>query len=104
MKRLSNVQKKRISGQIWWSNEVLASDGFAPVNEATLDTLRKVASQEKPIIFHNFSSQAYQFNEENVSEQVNSFSRFTAAGPSKRDILHAVLCTASDQSQKALEY
>ena len=60
---------------------------------------------EKPIVVQNFSSQAYQFSEENVSEQLNLFSRFTAAGTSKmfpEHLLHAVQCTASDQSPIAL--
>ena len=53
----------------------------------------------------NFSSQAYQFSEENVLEQLNSFSRFTAAGPSKmfpEHLSHAVQYTASDESQLVL--
>ena len=93
-------------GQFGRAAKVLASDGFAPVNKATLDSLKKLHSPEdKPIVVQNFSSQAYQFSDENVSEQLNSFSRFTAAGPSKmfpEHLLHAVQCTASDQSQIAL--
>ena len=61
--------------------------------------------EEKPIEVQNFSSQAYKFSGENVSEQLNSFSRFTAAGPSKNipeHPLHAVQCSASDQSQNAM--
>ena len=84
----------------------MASDGFAPVNKETLDSLKKLNSpEEKPIVVQNFSSQAYQFSDEIVSEQLNSFSGFTAAGPSKmflENLLHAVQCTASDQSQSAL--
>ena len=74
-----------------------------------LSIVRKSASnyrsEEKPIVVKNFSSQAYQFSEENVPEQLNSFSRFTAAGPSNmfpEHLLHAVQCNASDQSQIAL--
>ena len=93
-------------GQYGRAAKVLASDGFAPVNKATLDSLKKLhPTEEKPIVVQNFSSQAYQFSEENVLEQLNSFSRFTAAGPSKmfpEHLLHAVQCTASDQSQVAL--
>ena len=69
-------------GQYGRAAKVLASDGFAPVNKATLDSLKKLhPPEEKPIVVQNFSSQAYQFSEENVSVLLNSFSRFTAAGP-----------------------
>ena len=72
-----------------------------------LDSLKKLHPlEEKPIVVQNFSSQAHQFSDENVLEQPNSFSRFTAAGPSKmfpEHLLHAVQCTASDQSQIALK-
>ena len=80
----------------------LAFVGFAPVNEATLDSLKTLhPTEEKPIVVQNFSLKAYQFSE----EQLNSFSRFTAAGPSKffpEHLWHAVQCTASDRSQIAL--
>ena len=93
-------------GQYGRAANVLASDVFAPVNKAILDNLKKLhPPEEKPIVVQNFSSQAYQFSEENVSEQLNLFPRFTAAGPSKgfpEHLLHAVQCTASDQSQIAL--
>ena len=62
-------------------------------------------TEEKPIVVQNFSSQVYQFSEENVSEQLNSFSRLTAAGLSKmfpEHLLRAVQSTTSDQSQNAL--
>ena len=62
-------------------------------------------TEETPIAHQNFSSQAYLFSEENVMEQLNSFSVFTAAGPSKmcpEHLLHAVQFAASDQSQNAL--
>ena len=93
-------------GQYGRAVKVLASDGFAPVNKTTLGSLKKLLTpEEKPIVVQNFSSQAYQFSEENISEQLNSFPRFTAVGPSKmfpEHLLRAVQCTASDQSQIAL--
>ena len=93
-------------GQYGRAENVLAPDGFAPVNKATLDGLKKLHPTEgKPIVVQIFSSQAYHFSEEKVSEQFNSFSGFTAAGPSKmfpEHLLHDVQCTASDQSQIVL--
>ena len=90
-------------GQYGRAAKVLASDGFAPIHKATLDSLKKSRpTEEKPIVVHNFSSQADQFSEKNVLEQLRSNSRFTAAGSSKmfpEHLLHGVQCNASDQSQ-----
>ena len=99
---IKRAKKLCFQGQYGRAEKVLASDGFAPVNKATLDSLKKLhPPEEKPIVVQNFSSQAYQFSEKRVSEQLKLFSRFTAAGPSKmfpEHLLHAVQCTASDQS------
>ena len=94
------VKKKRraknscFQGQYGRATKALASDGFPPVNKATLDGLKKLhPTAEKPILVQNFSSQAYQFSEEKISEQLTSFSRSTAAVPSKmfpEHLLHAV--------------
>ena len=88
-------------GQFGRAAKVLASDGFAPVNKAVLDTLKKMFTTEENVIVvqQQFSSEAYQFSEENVSERLNSFSSFIVAGPSKKfteNLLHAVQCNASD--------
>ena len=103
IKRAKNLS---FQGQYGRAAKVLTSDGFAPLNKATLDSVKKLhPTKRTPIVVQSFSSQAYQSSEENVSEQLNSFSRFTAAGPSKmfpEHLLHAVQCTASDQSQIAL--
>ena len=103
---IKRADKFGFQGQYGRAAKVLASDGFAPVKKAILDSLKKLLPpEEKLIVVQIFSSQAYQFREENNSEQLNSFSRFTAAGPSKmfsEHLLHAVQCTASDQSQIAL--
>ena len=46
-------------GQNGRAAKVLASDGFAPVNKATLDSLKKLHSTEgKPIVVQSFSSRA----------------------------------------------
>ena len=93
-------------GQYGRAAKVLASDGFAPIHKATLDSLKKLLpTEEKPTVVHNFSSQIDQFSEKNVLEQLRSNSRFTAAGSSKmfpENLLHGVQCNASDQSQIAL--
>ena len=103
IKRAKNLS---FQGQYGRAAKFLASDGFALVNKTTLDSLKKLhPPEEKPIVVQIFSSRAYQFSEENVLEQLNSFSRFTAAGHSKmfpEHLLHAVQCTDSDQSQIAL--
>ena len=90
-------------GQYGTAAEILTSEGFATVNKATLDALKKLhPTEEKPSIVQNFSSQAYQISEENVMEQLNLFSKFTTTGPLNmfaEHLLHAVQCTASYQSK-----
>ena len=56
---------------------------------------------------HQFDQDAntnvYQFDEASVFFQIESFSKFTAAGPSKmypEHLLHAVKCGAPDQSKR----
>ena len=93
-------------GPIWQSSKIFGFWWLAPVNKATLDSLKKLhPTQGKPFVVQSFSSQAHKFSEEIVSEQLHSFSRFTAAGPSKmfpEHLLHAVQCITSDQSIIAL--
>ena len=60
------------SGPTWQSSKSFGFYGFAPVNKATLDSLKKLhPPEEKSIVVQNFLSQAYQFSEENVLEQLN---------------------------------
>ena len=64
------------------------------------------ASEEAPPSENDFySSYADQFNEESVFTQVQSFSNFTAAGPSKMypvHLLHAVMGAVPNQSKKSI--
>ena len=51
------------------------------------------------------NTNAYQFDEASVIFEIESFSKFTAAGPSKmcfEHLLHAVNCGAPDQSKRAI--
>ena len=93
-------------GQYGRATIVLASDGFAPANKATLHILKKLHStEEKPIVVQNFSTQANQFLDENFSEHLNSFSSCTGYGPSNmfpEHLFHVAECTASVQSHIAL--
>ena len=53
----------------------------------------------------DYSSYAYQFDEASVVKQLQSFSSFTEAGPSKmypEHLLHAVTCAVPDQSKKSI--
>ena len=52
----------------------------------------------------DYSCEAYQFDEGKVLLQLQSFSNFTAAGPSKMypEHLHAINCSISDQSKRAM--
>ena len=55
---------------------------------------------------HNVASSAYQCSDNIVFEQLKTFSRYTAAGPSRmfsEHLLHAVECTAPDHSESALK-
>ena len=54
----------------------------------------------------NVASKANQFSDNIVNEQLKTFSKYTAAGPSKmypEHLLHAVECTAPDYSESALK-
>ena len=91
-------------GQYGRAAKVLASDDFAPFNKATINSLKKwPPTEEKPIVIQIVSSQAYQISKENFSEHLNLFSRFTAAGPSKKfqeHLLHAVLTKVVKKSYR----
>ena len=87
----------------------LASEGLAPDNKATFKALEKLHPKE-PIpdvsLSDDIASNAFQFSENAVYEQLKTFSKHTAAGPSKmfpEHLQHAVDCTAPDRSEFALK-
>ena len=63
------------------------------------------AEEVPPRETDDYSRYAYQFDEASVFKQLQSFSNFTAAGPSKmypEHLLHAVTCAVPDQSKKSI--
>ena len=73
----------------------------------TLLELKKLNPEENEILepLEDYSCEAYQFDEGKVLLQLQSFSKFTAAGSSKmypEHLLHAVNCSISDQSKRAI--
>ena len=80
----------------------------APQYRATLKALEELHPKEAPPTLlqpDNVASSAYQFSDKIVFEQLKTFSKHTAAGPSKmyqEHLLHAVECTAPDHSESAL--
>ena len=74
-----------LQGQFGRAAKVLASECLAPNNKATFKALEKLPPKE-PLpgvsIPDDISSNALQFSENVVYEQLKTFSRHTAAGPS----------------------
>ena len=104
----SRAKSLCLSGQFGRATKVLSSDGVALENAATLNELKKLHPKEKQPD-HQFdqdaNTNAYQFDEASIFFQIESFSKFTAAGPSKmysKHLLHAVNCGAPDQSKRAI--
>ena len=104
----SRAKSLCLQGQFGRAAKVLSSDGVAPDNAAMLNELKKLHPKEKQPD-HQFdqdaNTNAYQFDEASVFFQIESFSKFTAAGPSKiypEHLLHAVNCSAPDQSKRAI--
>ena len=94
-----------LQGQFGRAAKVLASEGLAPDNRATFKALEKLHPKE-PLPVVNLSddtaTNAFQFSENVVYEQLKTFSKHTAAGPSKKfpeHLQHAVDCTATDRSE-----
>ena len=97
----SRAKSLCLQGQFGRAAKVLSSDGVAPDNAATLNELKKLHPKEKQPD-PQFDPDA---NEASVFSQIESFSKFTAAGPSKmypEHLLHAVNCGAPDQSKRAI--
>ena len=98
----SRAKSLCLQGQFGRVAKVLSSNGVAPDNAATLNELKKLHPEKKQPD-HQFdqdaNTNAYQFDEASVFCQIESFSKFTAAGPSKmypEHLLHAVNCGAPD--------
>ena len=98
-----------LQGQFGWAAKVLASEGLAPDNKATFKALEKLHPKEQlpgVSISDNIASNAFQFSENVVYEQLKTISEHTAAGSSKvfpEHLQHAVDCTAPDRSEFALK-
>ena len=94
---------------IWSRRKILSSEGLAPNSRATLKALDELHPKEAPPTLlqpDNVASSAYQFSDNIVFEQLKTFSKYSAAGPSKmypEHLLHAVECTAPDHSESALK-
>ena len=106
-KRLQHVQNLCLQGQFGRAAKILSSDGVAPDNKETLKELMNLhPAEEVPPRETDYISYAYQFDEASVFKQLQSFSNFTAAGPSKmypEHLLRAVTCAVPDQSKKSIK-
>ena len=95
-----------LQGQFGRAAKILSSDGVAPDNKETLKELMNLHPAEvPPRETDDYSSYADQFDEASVFKQLQSFSNFTAAGPSKmypEHLLHAVTCAVPNQSRKSI--
>ena len=96
-----------LQGQFGRAANILSSEGTAPDNRKTLIELKKLHPEENEILepLEYYSCEAYQFDEGKVLLQLQPFSSFTAAGPSKmypEHLLHALNCSISDQSKRAM--
>ena len=93
-----------LQGQYGRAAKVSASEGLAPNNKATFKALEKLHPKE-PLpdvsLPDDTASIAFQFSENVVYDQLKTFSKHTAAGPSKmfpEHLQHAVDCAAPDVS------
>ena len=96
-----------LQGQFGRAAKILSLEGIAPDNRKTLIELKKLHPEGNAILepLEDYSCGAYQFDEGKVVLQLQSFSKFTAAGPSKmypEHLLHAINCSISDQSKRAM--
>ena len=87
--------------------KILSSEGTAPDSRKTLIELTKLHREENEILqpMEDYSCEAYQFDKGKVLLQLQSFSNFTATGPSKmypEHLLHAINCSVSDQSKRTM--
>ena len=96
-----------LQGQFGRAAKILSSDGVAPDNKETLNELMILhpAEEVPPRETDDYSSYFYQFDEASVFKQLQSFSNFTAAGPSKmypEHLLQALTCIVPAQSKKLI--
>ena len=103
----SRAKTPCLQGQFGRAAKILSSEGIAPDNRKTLIELKKLHPEENEILepLEDYSCEAYQFDKGKVLLQLQSFSKFTAAGPSKmylEHLLHAINCSISDQSKRAM--
>ena len=98
-----------LQGKFGLADKVLASEGLAPDNKATFKTLGELNSKE-PLpavkIPDDTASNAFQFTENVVYEQLKTVSKHTAAGPSEMSLVH-LRClqdsTTTDRSKFVLK-
>ena len=94
-------------GQFGFAAKILSFDGLAPNSRATLNALGELHPKELPPTLlqpDNIASSAYQFSDNIVFEKLKTFSRYTAAGPSKMYPEHLLQeCNAPDHSEFALK-
>ena len=103
----SRARKLCLQGQFGHAAKVLASKGIASDNTKTLIELEILQPGENKILepMEDDIREAFQFEEPKALLQLQSFSHFTAAGPSKmypEHLLHAINCSISDQLKRAL--
>ena len=97
-----------LQGQFGKAAEILAPKGLAPDIKATFKALEKLYPKELlpgVCIPDDIASNAFQFSENVIFEQLKIFSKHTVAGYSKmfpEHLQHAVDCTAPDRSEFAL--
>ena len=96
-----------LQGQFGRAAKILSWNGVAPDNNETLKELMNLhpAEEVPPRVTDDYCSYAYQFDEASVFKQLQSFSNFTAAVPSKlypEHLLHAVTCAVPGQSKKLI--
>ena len=73
-----------LQGQFGCAAKFLSSEGITPDNRKTFIELKKLHPEENKILepIEDYSCEAYQFDVGKVLLQLQSFSNFTAAGPS----------------------
>ena len=105
----SRAKSLCLQGQFGRAAKILLSEGLAPNSIATLKALEELHPKEVPstlLLPDNVASSAYHFSDNTVFEQLKTFSKYTAAGPSKmhpEHLFHAVECTAPDHCESALK-
>ena len=96
-----------LQGQFERAAKILSSNGVAPDNMHTFRELKTPhpLEEEPRLPLQDYSSQAHQFDEPTVFNQIEAFPNLSADGSSKiypELLLHAVNCAASDQPKQAI--